>query len=338
MTSAPIAAITVTPAPGAVDQPVSTEISTHGAPVTTVTLTDAAGHQVPGAFRPDHSSWVPAAPLAYASTYSVTVAGVTSTFTTMARPVGTRVGSGLYLFSGHTYGVAMPVAVEFTSDVPLAARPAVQRRLFVRSAPSQPGAWHWFTARQVLYRPQTYWRPGTVLTVRSALAGLPIGTRYGDADRSATVTIGRRLTIDVDDKTKTMTVYRDGAPTRTLPVSLGKDSTPSSSGTMVIMAKTASTVFDTTRTEGAAGYRVKIAYAQRLTWGGQFIHAAPWSVAAQGHRDVSHGCVNVATDDAKWLYGETLIGDPVTIHGTTRPLTPGDGWTAWNVPWSAYPQ
>ena len=42
------------------------------------------------------------------------------------------------------------------------------------------------------------------------------------------------------------------------------------------------------------GYRTKIDYAQRITWSGQFIHAAPWSEGVQGSANVSHGCVNVS--------------------------------------------
>ena len=40
-------------------------------------------------------------------------------------------------------------------------------------------------------------------------------------------------------------VLRNGKVLRTIPISLGKPSTPSSSGTMVVMEKKESTVFDT---------------------------------------------------------------------------------------------
>jgi lipoprotein-anchoring transpeptidase ErfK/SrfK len=333
--------LAVAPAPGAANQPVTTEVGTTvaGGKVTDVALVDKAGKRVAGELRADGSAWVPAAPLAFSTGYTATVTATgddgktvsqTTNFTTMGRPGGSRVGSGLYMFDGQTYGVAMPVAVEFESDIPVEARAAVQRRLFVKSDPPQVGAWHWFNARQVLYRPQEYWKPGTRLTVRSALAGLPIGKRFGDTDRSATVTIGRKLVIEVDNATKLMNVYQDDALLRTLPVSLGKPSTPSSSGTMVIMSKEESTIFDT------PDYRVTITYAQRLTWKGQYIHAAPWSVRDQGVRNVSHGCVNVSDSNAAWLFGLTLVGDPVTVRGTERGLDPGDGWTAWNMPWSEY--
>ena len=338
--------LTIAPVAGAASLPITTEIGTavQNGEVTAVSLVDKSGKKVAGAMRQDLSSWVPAAPLAWSTGYTATVTakgidGTTTTkatsFTTMGKPGGSRVGSGLYMFSGQTYGVAMPVAVEFESDIPASARAAVTARLFVKSDPPQVGAWHWFGARQVLFRPEKYWEPGTKLTVRSALSGLPIGGRYGDTDRSAQVTIGRKLTIEVDNATKQMQVFQNDQLIRTMPVSLGKPSTPSSSGTMVIMSKEESTVFDTTA-EGPNGYRININYAQRLTWKGQFIHSAPWSVSAQGHRNVSHGCVNVNDANALWLFRTTLVGDPVTVRGTERGLDPGDGWTAWNIPWSQY--
>jgi lipoprotein-anchoring transpeptidase ErfK/SrfK len=341
--------LAIAPGAGAAGLPITTEIATtvHNGQVTDVAVLDKTGKHVAGAMRQDLSSWVPAEPLAWSTGYTATVTakgidGTTTTkttsFTTMGRPGGSRVGSGLYMFSGQTYGVAMPVAVEFESDIPESARAAVTSRLFVKSDPPQVGAWHWFGARQVLFRPEKYWEPGTKLTVRSALSGLPIGKRYGDTDRSAQVTIGRKLTIEVDNATKQMQVYQNDQLIRTMPVSLGKPSTPSSSGTMVIMSKEESTVFDTTAEDGPNGYRINIAYAQRLTWKGQFIHAAPWSVSSQGHRNVSHGCVNVNNANALWLFQTTLVGDPVTVRGTERGLDPGDGWTAWNMPWSQYVQ
>lgn len=344
--AAPLA-LTVTPAAGTADLPVSAEIGTTvaGGKVTDVALLDAAGKRLPGELREDGTSWIPAQPLAHGAAYRATVTatgpdGRTATqstdFTTMRRPGGTRVGTGLYLFEGNTYGVAMPVVVEFESDVPADARASVERRLFVRSDPPQPGAWRWFGARQVMYRPPVYWRTGTKLTVRAALGGHPIARRFGDMDRSATVTIGRDLRIDVDNATKQLTVTQDGQIIKTMPVSLGKPKTPSSSGTMVIMAKEAQTVFDTTATDGADGYRINISNAQRLTWGGQFLHAASWSERDQGVRNVSHGCLNISNQNAAWLFERTLVGDPVTVKGTERKLEPGDGWTAWNLPWAEY--
>lgn len=143
--------------------------------------------------------------------------------------------------------------------------------------------------------------------------------------------------MKVDNATKKMTVEESGKVVKTMLVSLGKASTPSSSGTMVVMDKQVQTVFDTTAELGPVnGYRTEIQYAQRLTWSGQYIHSAPWSVGAQGHRNVSHGCVNVAPSNARWLFAKTLIGDPVVVKGTGDKLEYGNGWTAWNVSWPEF--
>ncbi|MET0495011.1 MAG: L,D-transpeptidase, partial [Actinoplanes sp.] len=76
--------------------------------------------------------------------------------------------------------------------------------------------------------------------------------------------------------------------------------------------------------------------AQRITWSGQFIHAAPWSEGVQGKQNVSHGCVNVSMAMGKWLFDRTMLGDPITVKGTGDPLKNGNGWTDWNMSWEQY--
>jgi lipoprotein-anchoring transpeptidase ErfK/SrfK len=256
----------------------------------------------------------------------------------MAKPAQ-RVGTGLYMFDDKVYGVAMPVVVEFHPGIAAKDRAGVQKRLFVSTDPPQPGAWHWVSnGSQAYYRAPEYWKPGTKITVRIAVGGHPMGKgRYGDTDRKATVTIGDSFEMKVDNKTKKMTVLRNGKVVKTLPVSLGKPSTPSSSGTMVVMEKKEQTVFDTMNDPDPVNrYRVDISFAQRITWSGQYIHAAPWSVKDQGRRNVSHGCVNVSMSNAEWLFNNTKIGDPITVTGTERKLVAGDGWTAWNMSWKEF--
>jgi lipoprotein-anchoring transpeptidase ErfK/SrfK len=341
--------LAVSPATGKTDLPVSTEIGfkVSGAKVTTVTLKGADGKAVSGALRDDGSSWVPKAPLKTKQKYTASIVAtadngqtksVSTSFTTMGAPAK-KTGTGLYLFTGKTYGVAMPVVVEFTPGIKKADRAAVQKRMFVQTDPPQPGVWAWTAnGSQAYYRGPEFWKSGTTLTVRVAVGGLPTGGgRYGDRDRSATSKIGRKFVMNVDNKTKKMTVQENGKTVKTMPVSLGKASTPSSSGTMVVMDKLAQTVFDTTAELGPVnGYRTEIQYAQRLTWSGQYIHSAPWSVGSQGRSNVSHGCVNVSPSNARWLFDKTMVGDPVTVKGTGDKLEYGNGWTAWNVSWSEF--
>ena len=340
--------LTVGPASGKKDVPISTEISVEvqGGTVESVALRDDDGKSVSGAMREDGSAWVPAKPLRTRQRYEATVTAkdpagrtktATTTFTTMGKP-GRETGTGLYLFDDRTYGVAMPVVAEFSPGIKQKDRAAVQKRMFVKTDPPQAGTWSWTpSGTQAYYRAPEYWKPGTTLSVRLALAGLPTGGgRHGDQDRSATAKIGRSFIMKVENSTKKMTVVEDGKTVRTMPVSLGKKGTPSSSGTMVVMEKKASTVFDTTDTDGDEGYVTNIEYAQRITWSGQYIHSAPWSVGAQGRRNVSHGCVNVSPSNARWLFDKTLIGDPITVSGTGDELDYGNGWTPWDLSWDEF--
>jgi hypothetical protein len=44
------------------------------------------------------------------------------------------------------------------------------------------------------------------------------------------------------------------------------------------------------------------ATACRISNSGEFVHAAPWSVAQQGSSNASHGCINLSSDNAKWFF------------------------------------
>jgi lipoprotein-anchoring transpeptidase ErfK/SrfK len=350
--SDPGAAFAVTPADKADGVAVSAEIGLKdGGELTEVKLTGKNGKAVEGDFREDKTSWVPADPLDYDTAYTASVTAKdakgksgtsTTTFTTMSRP-GNRMSAHMYMGDNGVYGQAMPIVVEFKNGgVKKANRAAVERRLFVKSDPAQTGAWHWDSDIQVEYRPKEYWQPGTKLTVRLGLGGLPIGDgRYGQQDIDTVASIDTvRREIDVDDKTKQLVAKQDGKVVKTMPVSLGKPAKPSLSGTMVIIERLDKTVFDSstygTPVDAADGYRTNIQFAERLTWDGQFIHAAPWSVADQGKRDVSHGCVNVSLDNGHWVYDFTKVGDPVVVRGTSDKLTDGNGFTAWNQPWDEF--
>jgi len=338
------------PANGAADVPAGTEIvfAVTDAVSNQVSLKDAAGRELPGAMHPDGAGWLPDKALGYGETYTATVVAsgddgkqvtATSTFTTMAKP--TQVVSFVsFLADDAVVGVGMPLVFRLSRAVPKAQRAAAQRRLLVTTEPAQEGIWTWYTDTEMHWRPKEFWQANTKVFVKVRVGGLPLGDGfYGKQDSTIRCSIGPALVMTVDDTAtpKVMTVARDGAVIRTIPVSLGRPGMPSSSGTTVVIEKLAATVFDTTTDPDPANrYRTDIQFAQRLTWGGEFIHAAPWSVQDQGRRNVSHGCVNMSTENAKWLFDQTLIGSPLTIKGTVRQLAYGNGWTDWERPWEEY--
>ncbi|MFI7576292.1 Ig-like domain-containing protein [Micromonospora sp. NPDC049497] len=347
--SAPKAAATIVePAADAKDVPASTGITftTKDAQETTVELKDSAGTAVEGTPAADGGSWLPTGALEYGETYTATVtatgddgrpATATSTFTTMAKPANqVRVSS--FLGDGQVVGVGMPLIVKFSRDIPEDHRDDVQRRMTVTSTPAQEGIWHWVSPTEIRYRPKEFWKANSTVVYRIQAGGLPLGDGwYGRADLTVDIKVGPAVVMTVDNRTKRMTVTKDGSVIKTIPVSLGKKTTPSSSGTMVVIEKLRKTVFDTLEELGPVdGYRTKIDYAQRLTWGGEFIHAAPWSEGQQGRVNVSHGCVNVSMANGAWLFANTRVGDPITVKGTERKLQNGNGWTDWNMSWEEY--
>jgi len=232
---APAPELTVTPGDRTRDVPVSAEVGTavKGGRVTAVRLTDDKGKQVEAEPREDGTGWVPSKPLQPRRTYTAEVTATgdsgatttrTTTFTTMPKSTKPQITSTLYFVGNRTYGTAMPVTVAFDPAIPKEARADVQRRLFVKTNPPQPGTWSWLEdGSQVYYRAPDFWRPGTTISVRAGLEGLPIGKKLvGDAERTATSKIGRQVSLEIDNATKQMTVLRDGKQIRRIPVSLAQ--------------------------------------------------------------------------------------------------------------------
>jgi lipoprotein-anchoring transpeptidase ErfK/SrfK len=350
----PVATVQISsPTDGATDVPAGTQIAYAATgEKTDVTLTDATGATVDGGPGYDPSTWVPKRALAYGEQYTAKVTSTGTdgkpttgsvTFTTMAKPAS-LINVHSYLGDNLVYGFAVPIVLTLSHGVPVADRAAVQKRMTVTSTPSQPGAWSWISSTEVHYRPKTHWAAGTKFFANIQTGGMPMGDGYyGQNDLTVSSSITKDpLTIITDDKTHMLTVYEHGKVIKRMPASLGKKSTPSSSGELVIMSRKPSEEFDSSLGTGGVpvnapgGYKELVYFTMRLTWDGQYIHAAPWSVKSQGHTDVSHGCTNVSTANAKWIYENSLVGTPVSVRHTTRKVVAGDGWTDWNVSWATF--
>ena len=314
-----------------------------------VAVTDAKGRSVAGALGAD-GSWTSSARLAPSAAYTVTAKATgpdgtpsttTSTFTTLKPKVTATYG---ILNAGETVGVGMPVSIQFDSAVATAKlRGEVEKLVKVTTSPKQTGAWGWLDNRQLMWRPVNYWKPGTKVSVSAPLTGVQTGEgKWVGNDDSASFTIGSAMISTVDIKRHVMTVRRGGAVINTIPISAGRPGpqTETRSGIKVIIRKEGTVVMDSTTIgikKGEPGYyKITTQSAMRVTWTGEYLHSAPWSVGAQGSANVSHGCVNMSPANAAWMYANSKAGDVVKFTGSSRQFLPSEGIGVWQYSFAGW--
>ena len=349
--TAPAATLAVVPAANAaaVAPADPVKVTATGGTLTSVSVAGSGG-AVKGALNPDKTVWTSTDKLGFGARYTVSAVATnadgqktttTSAFTT-ARATRT-VFPAVSPLNGMTVGVGMPIRVYFEN--PVTDRKAALARMKVTTSVPTVGAWRWFSATEVHWRPKTYWKPGTKVALDTDLRGVSLGAgTYGsvNADRHVAFTIGASHVSIADAKTHRMKVWINGKLTKDFPASLGKEVPGrfTHNGVHVVTDKKASMTMDST-TFGlaldAGGYRVPVKFATRISNGGEFVHSAPWSVAQQGKENVSHGCVNLAPANAQWFYGISQPGDVVQVTGTPVPLTGKDtDIPDWTIPWSQW--
>lgn len=258
-----------------------------------------------------------------------------SSFTTQALSLSQQTYPELYPLKGSEVGVGMPAVVRF--DVGVKDKASIEKNLHVTTAPQQTGSWHWYGDREVHWRPKTYWKPGTKVSVKADINGVSAGGGiYGQKSASTKFTVGRSMVVKVNLKSDVATVYKDGDQVRTIYVSAGKPGWQTRSGTKLIMAKEYNKKMTNEMIGAKEDYDLTVAYAIRITNSGEFLHSAPWNAGAFGRRNVSHGCVGMSTADAAWLIRNSMIGDPVVTTGSNRGIEPGNGFSDWNASFKEY--
>jgi lipoprotein-anchoring transpeptidase ErfK/SrfK len=307
------------------------------------------GARVPGELAGDGSAWKASGRLEPGTTYRIKATAedqdgltkqFTRTFTTDDLTLDEQTYPSLVPGDGATVGVGMPVILRF--DVGVEDKANFERHLSVETTPVQKGSWHWVSDNEVHWRPKTYWRPGTKVDVEADINSVSAGNGiYGQENRSSSFTIGDALIMRVDVANHNMKVLRNGKLLRTIPISAGKPGFTTRSGTKVIVEKHRYKRMNAATTgisrDDPEFYDLSnVEYAQRVTYSGEFIHAAPWSVGSQGYANVSHGCVGMSTEAAGWLYNLTKIGDPVETTGTDRQMDLYNGYGDWNASFAEY--
>ena len=308
----------------------------------------SGGERLEGDLAGDGSSWNATDRLEPGSTYRVQVVAVDSegrrttersTFRTEDLPLERQTFPSIAPLEGETVGVGMPVIVQF--DVPVTDRASIERHLSVEASPQQTGAWHWVSNKEVHWRPRHYWKPGTQVTVNADINSVSAGNGvYGQVSRSVSFEIGDSVVSKVNVQAHRMKVFVNGKLERTMPISAGKPGFITRSGTKVIIEKVRDKVMDAA-TLGISPsdpeyYRLDVEYAMRVTYSGEFLHAAPWSTGSQGIANVSHGCVGMSTENAAWLFDFTKRGDVVEVTGSDRQMSLYNGYGDWNASFEEY--
>ena len=319
-----------------------------------VTVTDErTGKALGGTLAPDATTWTSTGPLAYATSYRVAVDTVGAPAPDVAAPAGhvdltvATVAPAQQAYpsfvpppSSGSVGVGQPLVVRF--DHAVHDRAAAEAALQVTTKPAQAGAWYWLSDTEVHYRPQTYWAAGTTITLAAGLFGVDLGGGvWGATSRSETIHVHDSWLAKADGNAEQMQIFHNGAPVKTMPISLGSPGHPSHVGPHVISDKQPSIVMDSCTYGVCPGqpgyYKEQVDLDERISNDGEFVHSAPWSVGSQGGQNVSHGCVNLSPANAQWFFDHFGLGDVVEITNSGGPPLPlSDTYGDWELSWAQW--
>jgi lipoprotein-anchoring transpeptidase ErfK/SrfK len=205
---------------------------------------------------------------------------------------------------GVTVGIAYPVTVTFAGVI--TDRAAAEQSIDITASAPLAGSFTWLNSRVVQWNPAQFLPAHSTITV--AVGG---GVKTSFETGAATVGVA-----DIDAHTFTVSI--DGQVVREMPASMGKLKFPTPIGSFTALEKEQTVIMDS-RTIGIPlddpeGYKLTVNDAVRVTWGGVYVHSAPWSVGSQGYANVSHGCINLSPDNAAWYYDTVNIGDPIIVQ------------------------
>ena len=328
---------------------------THGTLESVTVKGHLFGTPLPGQVQSDGTTWVSQTLPIPSARYDITaqVKGANGIVTTLSGRLvvatlaaASTLGYDVTPFQGWTVGVNAPIVIRFHRAVQ--DRAAVERALTVFTSTPLVGAWHWVNSDEVHFRPLTSWPAHSRVRVVVALQAVRSGPSvWGATDTTVDFSTGDVHLTKVDGRAHTLTVLVNGRTIGVWPTSLGRPQFATRTGSYVVLAKqptlrmTSCNASITCSPTNPNWYDLTVNWDVRLTYSGTFIHSAPWSVAAQGVDNVSHGCVNLSPAHAVAYFNLARYGDLVTVTGTSRGagdlVRSGDpGMSDWNVPWTTY--
>ncbi|MEU0336147.1 Ig-like domain-containing protein [Streptomyces sp. NPDC006193] len=334
------------------DKPLEITANSDEGRITDVTAQDSTGRYVAGELTADGSRWHSTSPLAANAHYTVTVSTEDEdgapgrhilAFDT-SKPTSKKRLHVTFGPNAGTYGVGQPITAALDQEIKdKAQRAVVERALRVDSTPAVTGSWYWVSGKELHFRPKEYWPAHATVRVHSNLDGIRIGDRlWGGAAKPLKITTGDRIEAVTDASSHQMTVYRNGEEINQIPVTTGKPGFETRNGVKVVLGKQYFVRMRSTTVGIAEGssdsYDLPVYYATRVTWSGEYVHAAPWSVGSQGYANVSHGCTGMNTSNAEWFFNTVREGDIVkVVNSEGDGMEPfGNGFGDWNVDWQKW--
>jgi lipoprotein-anchoring transpeptidase ErfK/SrfK len=336
-TAAAAAQISITPANGSKHAKPNRGVTVTVADGKLRTVTVVRGHDpLAGVFTQGQTIWHTLYALHPATRYTVTATAAgadgktvtaKSSFRTLS-PAGTA--SASTLLGDQTYGVGMPITINFSSPVSPAHRAQVERAISIKSSKPVVGAWMWDGGGTILdFRTRNYWPQHTHVSFLAHFNGVQIAHGvYLTANLSQSFRIGNSLIGVTSTKTHRTRIFYKGKYYATWTDSSGRPGDDTSDGAYLTIEK-GNPVY----MSGPGYHHIPVYWSVRFTWSGDYYHAAPWSLGQQGFENVSHGCVNLSPAHAEWYYERAVPGDPITIIGSPVAGQWGDGWTEWFLTW-----
>ncbi len=360
------AVLAITPEPGAddVDPLAPVSVTAASGTLIDVVMVNEQGNRIVGIMTPDSTVWKPGVPLGFGRTYTVTARAsgingpptqLVSRFSTLIPHNQTKVSltttAGTLLRDGAVYGIGTVVVARF--DEPIIDKAAAERRLAVTTSPPVRGSWYWLDDQNAHWRPPQYFSPGTDVSVEANIYGAPLGQGlYGQEDARVKFKIGDAHVAIADDLTKQVSVYNNGQLVRAMPTSMGMGGSETVNGQTIsfwtqrgiytVMDKADRVVMDSSTyglpINSRLGYRETISLATRISTDGIYLHQLDSTVWAQGNTNVSHGCLNLSEDNARWFFDFSVPGDIVEVRNTGgEPLQVWQNGD-WSMPWDQWLQ
>ncbi len=312
------------------------------------------GNGVKGDLSPDKTTWTSKDRLRYGSTYQVVATAVNQAGAASEQraEVHTLKPSGvatpaLFQPASSDVGVGLIIGLKFDHDI--TDKATAEKSFKVTSSPDQGGSWYWVSKREAHFRPKDYWKAGSTVKLETTTFGMPIGGEvYGGQDVSATYKVHDSWIAKADGTTHQIKAFHNGQLVKTAPTSMGKTAdtpprgpTPTFNGTHTVLGKEEHKIMDSCTygvCEGDPGYySAPENWNVRISNDGEYLHENLKTVGVQGSANVSNGCLNMNTENAKWFFDNFNVGDVVEVTNSGGPqLTINNGHGDWAISWTAW--